>query len=155
MATGDRLRDNIAAEGYTDAEVADETVANGFKQARRVVRVVGGSGDVSTLYNGTSALVPKFAVIAASSANDNAIVAAVTGKKLRVVAYVLVANAAVNAKWRSGTTDKSGLLYLAANGGAASGYSPVGHFETASGEALNLHLSGAVAVGGHVVYVEV
>jgi hypothetical protein len=45
--------------------------------------------------------------------------------------------------------------YFGANGGVAAAYCPVGHFETAAGEALNINLSGAVAVGGHVVYVEV
>jgi hypothetical protein len=69
---------------------------------------------------------------------------------------VLVANAAVNAKWQSATAgDKSGLLYLAANGGVVAPESPRGYFETAAGEALQLNLSAAVAVGGHISYCEV
>lgn len=108
------------------------------------------------IMNGTSALTPKFGIISESSSGNNEVVAAVPTKKIRVLSYVLIANAAVNAKWRSAdSADKSGLFYLAANTGASSGYSPVGHFETAAGEALNLNLSGAVAVGGHVTYIEV
>lgn len=98
----------------------------------------------------------KYAAIAEASSGNNEVVAAVTGKAIRVLAYVLVANDAVNAKWRSANTDKSGLLYLAANGGvAATGAPDIPLLETAAGEALNLNLSGAVAVGGHVTYVEV
>jgi hypothetical protein len=154
MAAGDRIL-NPVYTGYATHEITDETLANGAKAAAMLVKQTGGAGDASTVYSGATALTPKFAIIAEASANDNEVVAAVALKKIRVLSYVLVANAAVNAKWRSATTDKSGLLYLAANGGAASGYSPVGHFETAAGEALNLHLSGAVAVGGHVTYIEI
>ena len=108
------------------------------------------------IQNGTTALTPKFATIACSSSGDNTIVYAVTSKKIRVLAYVITASAAVNAKWKSlSTGDKSGLLYMAANGGAAPPFCPTGHFETAAGEALALNLSSAVAVGGHLTYVEV
>jgi hypothetical protein len=116
---------------------------------------VSGSDETSTVYNATTALTPKFAVIAASSSGANAIVTAVTGKKIRVLAYNFMASGAVNAKWQSASTDKSGLKYLAANTGIVAGYNKVGWLETASDEALNLNLSGAVAVGGELVYVEV
>ena len=49
-------------------------------------------------------------------------------------------------------------MALATNGGAAPGAGPlapagvVGLLETASGEALVLNLSAAVAVGGHITY---
>lgn len=108
---------------------------------------------VTNTPSGASAV--KYASIAASSSGANSIVAAVASKKIRVLNYVIVANAAVNAKWQSASTDKTGLSYLAANGGVSSGYAPSGHFETAVNEALNLNLSGAVAVGGHLSYIEV
>lgn len=103
----------------------------------------------------------KFAKIDASASGDNAIVAAVAGKRIRVIGYTIIAGAAVTAKWRSATTDISGGMALAANGGAApsvSVLSPGGMFgvlQTEPGEALNLNLSDAVAVGGHLVYIEV
>lgn len=107
--------------------------------------------------NGTTALTPKFAAIAASSSGNNTLIAAVTGKKIRVLAYNIIANAAVNAKFQSaaGGTDLTGLKYFSANGGICAPFNPLGWFETASAALLNLSLSGAVAVGGELVYVEV
>lgn len=113
------------------------------------------SQETSAIYSGTTSLTPKFAAITASASGATAVVAAVASKKIRVISYVVVANAAVNVKFQSNSTDKTGLLYLAANGGVSGAYAPTGHFETASGEALNINLSAAVAVGGHVTYVEV
>jgi uncharacterized protein YigE (DUF2233 family) len=46
-------------------------------------------------------------------------------------------------------------MSFAANGGISAPYSPVGLFETAAGAALVLNLSGANAVSGHLVYLEV
>jgi hypothetical protein len=122
-----------------------------------LIGIVSSSNETSTIYNGSTALTPKFATIVASSSGATTIVAAVTSKKIRVVALKLIANAAVNAKWQSHVTptDKTGLSYLAANGGEVLPYNPVGWFETVSGEALDINLSGAVAVGGHLTYIEV
>ncbi len=102
-------------------------------------------------------LTPKFAAISASTSGDNTLVTAVASKKVRVVALTLVANAAVNAKFQSGAggTDLTGLFYLASTTGIVLPFNPVGWFETASNTLLNLNLSGAVAVGGCLTYVEV
>lgn len=118
---------------------------------------VSASNETSTLYNGTTALTPKFAAIAASSSGNNTLVAAVTSKKIRVLSVSFVANAAVNAKFQSGAsgTDLTGLFYCLQGGGAVLPYNPLGWFETGSNTLLNLNLSGAVAVGGCLVYVEV
>jgi hypothetical protein len=109
------------------------------------------------IYNGTTALTPKFATISTSSSGASTLVAAVTSKKIVVTDIVLVANAAVNVKFQSHVTptDLTGLLYLAANTGFAPGYDPTGHFQTVAGEALDINLSGAVAVGGWLKYIEV
>jgi hypothetical protein len=75
-----------------------------------------------------------------------------------VLGYVLSWSAAVNAKWKSGaSTDLTGLHY-----GVAAVLVPIvapvvspngrGWFQTALGEALILNLSGAVPIGGEVVY---
>lgn len=111
--------------------------------------------DTSVMWSGTTQLMPKFAAITASASGATVVVASVASKKIRIISYVVVANAAVNVKFQSNASDKTGLLYLAANGGVSGAYAPTGHFETASGEALNINLSAAVAVGGHVTYVEV
>jgi hypothetical protein len=119
-------------------------------------QVIGDATDF--IYNGSGIeLTPKFAAISASGSGNNTLVAAVTGKKIRVLAMALVANAAVNAKLQSsaGGTDLTGLFYLAANGGFVLPYNPVGWCETVAAALLNLNLSGAVAVGGCLMYVEV
>lgn len=98
----------------------------------------------------------KFAAIAAASLGDNTIIALVSGRRLRVLSYVIVAAGAVSAKFQSGaTTDLTGLMSLAANGGVSAPFSPVGHFETLVGEALTISLGGAVALAGHVAYQEI
>ncbi len=106
------------------------------------------SGDVSQ---------PKFAVIDAASSGDNTIVAAVTGAKIRVLAAFLVSAGSVTARFESGTggTAMTGQMTLATNSGFVLPYNPVGWCETASGQLLNLELSGAVSADGCLTYVEV
>lgn len=149
----------VAPVGYLADETATDSVDEGDVGAARMTldrkQHVVMEYESSSMRTAGVAQTPKFAAISCSSSGNNEIVAAVTSKKIRVLNYVLVASAAVNAKWRSASNDKSGLLYMAANTGASSGFSPVGHFETVAGEALNLNLSGATAVGGHVAYIEV
>lgn len=146
---------DIASIAAGDNNIGNVDLASAIPAGTNLIGQVSASDETSTIYNGTTALTPKFAIIQESSSGDNEVVAAVASKKIRVLSYVLMSNGTVNAKWRSATTDKSGLLYLIANTGASSGYSPVGHFETAAGEALNLNLSAGIAVGGHVCYVEI
>jgi hypothetical protein len=100
-------------------------------------------------------LLPKYAAISAASAGDNTAVAAVVGKKIRVLSYAMVADNAVTARFQSDTTDLTGAMSFAASGGISATFSPVGHFETAVGVALQLNLGSAVGVRGHLVYVEV
>lgn len=96
--------------------------------------------------------------IAASSSGDNTVVAAVAGKKIAVEGYEVSASAAVNVKWKDGSTDKTGLLYLAAAGASTDAdATDVEHDEDelwtgTTNTALVLNLSGAVAVGGFVRY---
>lgn len=109
------------------------------------------------IQDGTTALTPKFAAIDAATSGNNTIVAAVTGKKIRVLSAFVVAAGAVTARFESGAdgTALTGQMSLAANGGFVLPFNPVGHFETAAGVLLNLELSGAVSVDGSVTYVEV
>ena len=100
---------------------------------------------------------PKFVAIAASASGNNTILAAVTSKKIRVLAASFISNGTVNAKFQSGAggTDLTGLYYLVVNSGAILPYNPAGWFETASATLLNLNLSAAIAVGGSITYIEV
>lgn len=104
-----------------------------------------------------STLTPKFRAITATALGTTTVVATVSAKKIRVVQWIVTTNAAVNYKWQSHEgTDLTGLFYSAGLGGGAGGaFNPVGHFETASGSALDINLSVATAVGGSLVYIEV
>lgn len=94
-----------------------------------------------------------FAPIAASDSGSTSVVAAVAGKKIVVLRYVLAAAGAVNVKFVDATGDLTGLFPLAEAGdGLDPGTEPLGHFQTRIGEALSINLSGAVVVGGHLMY---
>lgn len=96
----------------------------------------------------------KYAVINATASGDNTIVAAVSGKVVRVISYLLIANGTVTATWKQGATNISGPLPLVVNAGACAPEATRGWMETASNAALILNLSSAVTVGGHISYVE-
>jgi hypothetical protein len=147
----------ISASVQAIATSVAGTLTVGIAAGTALIGRAASSDETSTIYNGTTALTPKFAKIVASSSGATTIVAAVTSKKIRVVALQVIANAAVNVKWQSHVTptDLTGLAYLAANGGYVLPYNPVGWCETVSGEALDINLSGAIAVGGFLTYVEV
>lgn len=100
----------------------------------------------------------QYAVIAAAALGDNTLVAAVTAKKIRVVAAVLVASGGVNiVRFESGAgvTALTGLMDLAADGQLILPLNGFGWFETTAGELLNLELSAATSVAGALVYEEV
>lgn len=97
----------------------------------------------------------KFVAIAASASGDNALVAAITGKRIRVHGFTLSFAGTANAKFQSAASDLTGLYYGVANTQVQASYSEEGLFQTAVGEALELNLSAAIAVGGHLVYSEV
>jgi hypothetical protein len=99
----------------------------------------------------------KRAIIAAASSGNNEIVAAVTGKIIRVYQLVVVSAGTVTTRWESAAdgTALTGQIPLVANSGYAPPWNPMGHFETAAGQALNLELSGAIAVAGWLSYAEI
>src|SRR5205085_1567401 len=148
------------AAGTIDAllrTISRDLVANIILAAgTNLIGKVASGHATDVIYNGTTALTPKFATIAASTSGNNTIVSAVTSKKLRVLAAQLISNGTVNAKWQSGAsgTDLTGLAYLVANAGYVLPFNPAGWFETAATTLLNLNLSAAVAVGGSILYVE-
>lgn len=97
------------------------------------------------------------AAISAASSGDNTLVAAVTGKKIKVLGIWMIASGDVDVRLESGAggTALTGVASLAADG---NGYvlpmsRPGLHwFETAAAALLNLELSGAVQVSGSLVY---
>lgn len=106
---------------------------------------------------GGTIVTPKYAAIDAATSGDNTLVAAVSGKKIRVLAVFLVAAGTVNVRFEGGAggTALSGQMNLVANTGFVLNYNPVGWFETAVTTLLNLELSGAISVDGSLVYIEV
>lgn len=114
-----------------------------------------------TVYCGDYYEPVKYAVIDDASSGNNTVIAAVTGKRIRVLSYTLVPTADVVARWESGAggTALTGQMNLLAEDGVVSqGVSANcgshGCFETAAGALLNLELSGAVSVDGHLTYIE-
>lgn len=151
----------VQPAGFLADETATDSVDEGDIGAARMTldrkqHVVAELESASMRASGT-AVTPKFAAIAASTSGNNTIVAAVSSKKIRVLAAQIIANGTVNAKWQSGAsgTDLTGLAYLVANAGYVLPFNPAGWFETASNTLLNLNLSGATAVGGSITYIEV
>lgn len=118
---------------------------------------VGAAMESSSLTIAGVNVTPKFAVINASASGDNTLVAAVTSKKIRVLAAFLVAAGTVNTRFESGAggTALTGQMPLVANTGFVLPFCPAGWFETASNTLLNLELSAAIAVHGSLVYIEV
>jgi hypothetical protein len=100
----------------------------------------------------------KRAVIDHASTGDNTLVAAVTGKKIRVHALFFVVAAAVVVRFESGAsgTALTGQMTIPAEQPTlVLPYNPLGWFETAAGALLNLELGGNVSVDGALVYQEV
>ena len=97
----------------------------------------------------------KRAAISASSSGDNTIVAAVTGKIIRVYSVVLIVASTVTVRFESGASGTALTGQMPLTVGFAPPFNPWGHFETLEGQLLNLELSGAVAVSGWLMYAEV
>lgn len=100
----------------------------------------------------------KYAVIDAASSGDNTIVAAVSGKKIRVLAGSLtMTGTAVTIRFESGAggTALTGQMTPSQGSTISLPWCPAGHFETAAGALLNLELGGAQSVDGWLVYIEV
>ena len=106
---------------------------------------------------GGTVVTPKYVIIDAATSGDNTILAAVTSKKIRVLALFLVSAGTVNVRFESGAggTALSGQMNLVANTGFVLPYNPVGWFETASNTLLNLELSAAISCDGSLTYIGV
>jgi len=89
-----------------------------------------------------------------NTSGDNTIVAAVAGKKIRVLSVSAIAAGVVSARFESGAGGDplTGQMPLTTNSGFSWNYNSAGWFETNAGEALNLELSGAILVAGVLNY---
>jgi hypothetical protein len=93
------------------------------------------------------------AAINAAGAGDNTLVAGIPDRRIVALSYSLVASEAVTAAFESEDgTVIGGPCAFTANGGISVPECSHGLFAAKTGEALVLDLSGAVQVGGHLVY---
>jgi hypothetical protein len=94
-----------------------------------------------------------------SASGDTTLVAAVSGRRIKVLSYVIVVADTVTVKFKSGSTDITGPFTFVSGGSGVSspaalssmGFIPA--FVTAAGEALVINLSAAKQVGGHLTYI--
>jgi hypothetical protein len=99
----------------------------------------------------------KYAVIN-TAATDTTIVAAVSGKRIRVTSVALVASGGANTiRFESGTGGTALTGQMSSTGPAlfCLPYNPVGWFVTADSALLNLELAAATNVSGCITYSEV
>lgn len=89
-------------------------------------------------------------VVVADGAGDHTLVAARSGKSVRVLSGVLIISAAGSVRFESGAggTALSGVMSLAANGQLILPEVPSAWLETAKDALLNLEITGAANVRG-------
>lgn len=97
----------------------------------------------------------QYAAVSAAAAGDNTLVAAVAGKRIRVLALILVASGgALSVRLESGAGGAAltGVMDLAADGQLVLPWNPAGWCQTAVAALLNLELSAATLVAGVLTY---
>jgi len=106
--------------------------------------------DVIQVANNTDV---KFATASGTTSTD--LVAAVAGRRIRVLGFMWGQASATSFKFQSGaTTDLTGAFTTsAADLNGCRGYNPFGWFQTAVGEKLNYVPATAVATHVSVVYI--
>lgn len=93
------------------------------------------------------------AKIVATGSGDTTIISAVADKFIRVIALDLLTSARVDIKFKSGSTDLSGVYSLPKNGGKVNPENRSGWMDCAENEAFIINLSGTAVVGGVIDYV--
>jgi len=92
------------------------------------------------------------AVISFSTAADQTVIAAVSGKQIKVYALNLVAAGATTVTVKDGSTALTGAMTLATGVPITYEAGPFPWFVTSQGNALVINDSGAVQVSGNVLY---
>lgn len=112
----------------------------------------------SSVYDGTTPLLPKFIQVNVSANGDNTLITAVPSRKIRILSALLVMEGTSSTlRFESG----AGGDALTGRIGPLLGtplvwpFNPIGWFETSSGSLLNLELGATTDVDGSLVYVEV
>jgi hypothetical protein len=122
--------------------------------------------DVSNAYNGATALVPKFESLSTASTGNQALVAAVADKTIRVLSLQIIATASTNAIYINDATadlygDSTRKIPLDVTGATGPGgitldFNPFGWFQTAAvNRPININLGSANGLIAICTYVEV
>lgn len=134
--------------------------------SRVIAQIIGKYGDGFVTIEGTAdgalkveeqaTVTVKRAKISFTTAADNTIVAAVTGKKIQVRSYAFTVAAEVNLTWKSGSTAISGAMDFGGTDEPRGISRYLGKYpiETVAGEALVLTNVGAGQVSGDLTYTE-
>lgn len=121
-------------------------LTNGKEFYEALMRAVGGGGGISKPSI-------QFAAISQSGAGTDILVAAMSGKRIKVVGYVVVMGSAGTVTFKTASTAITGSMSFASNGGVSSAgteHFPV--FQTNQGEDLSITTTGAAAQG-HLSYI--
>ncbi len=99
----------------------------------------------------------QYAAFDFENAGDNTLVAAVSGKKIRVLSLLLIPASAMDVRLEDGAGGDplTGVMNIGAKAFACMPYNAGGWFETSAGNLLNLELGGAQQTSGCLSYVEV
>ncbi len=115
------------------------------------------SDQVGVMHQGMTPLLAQYAPIASSQASAKTIAPAPpVGSTIVIVAYSVTCGATANTfNFQSHTTTSlaTGIHALPINGSIVAPYCPAGLFACVPGEALDILLTGATAVGGELTYV--
>lgn len=128
------LLDNIVSAGRAQTDVLS------LPAAARTTDAIAANLATDAIMNGLTVLTPKFkSQTITASQTDTSVVAAVTSKKIRVLALVSqCAGTATTITFESdgGSDTRLHKIPAGANGGQSLSFNPVGWFETLAGEAL-------------------
>lgn len=169
------MADNIVV---ADKTIATDEISSVHYQRAKLIHGADGTNDsdvartnplpvdavlnTGIIQNSGSQLPPKFAKIALTSTGT--LVAAVSGKKIRVLSLLMTIDTLTGDETYTFKSGAGGTALTGALGDASAasavlvieyGFSPLGHFETASGSLLELFLSVTGEAKGSLVYVEV
>lgn len=98
----------------------------------------------------------KYLPIDEADAGDTTLVTPATGKRIRVINYLLVSAGTVAVSFKQGTTAVTGAMPLIANTGVSFPGDENGPaFQGARSAAIKLNLSAGIQVSGHLAYIEI
>lgn len=139
--------------GLTDFRIRLDTVIVGAGTANIRVQASAAPAPV----RGASVPV-KFVAVNATADGDNTIISGVTGKRIRVIGYVLTATGAGNILLQdtAGSPVIHGRIRVGTDGGGASyeGSVDTPAFETAIGTGVEINNPAGIDTLGHITYVE-